>query len=168
MVQKWKEALVAVEQEVQKIEQQVEDFLQKPMHMHQVDDKCPQKEVDYLVSRLVLEQVLGRLVEKKVVAHQFVLQNLLVALQQEFELWEQESENQEDLLQDVLLVYVQQVQLEFLLEVLEQEMNVARPALQEEPVLLDEYHTPEMRAGPVTPEGMIEIPTVVAKLHPPI
>ena len=46
-------------------------------------------------------------------------------------------------------------------------MNVAGPALQEEPILLDEYHAPEMRASLVTPKGMMEIPTAFAKLHPP-
>ena len=47
-------------------------------------------------------------------------------------------------------------------------MNVARPVLQDEPVPLEEYHVPEKRAGPVTPEGMMEIPTTFAKLHPPV
>ena len=58
--------------------------------------------------------------------------------------------------------------LEFFLEVLEQEMNVARPTLQEEPALLDEYLPPVMRAGLGTPEGMMEILTAFVILHPPV
>ena len=46
-------------------------------------------------------------------------------------------------------------------------MNVAGPALLNEPVLLKEYLAPVIRVGPRTPEEMMEILIASAILHPP-
>ena len=72
-VLRWKKAHGPFEHEVQKVEDEVENVLQTPMHMQQVGDKYPQKEVDCLEFEWVLELVHERLEEKECVAHQFVL-----------------------------------------------------------------------------------------------